>query len=224
MLLIDSYKLTKLISVESWQVLLIFWYWAVSRNKGIHGVTTLLSLLLFLLVKLSLSLCSRETKAKKGWPAKVQWQNSSRFIFPPFVPLATPTSFQSLLFHHPSPARVWQVPGGESQSCRDDARHAVAPQWWAGCSAGNPEAQEGGEAGRVAAGHVELQDASIKCAASLRTNWRDPKNILHLSETSQHYLFSHCRDLYTISFVKKKTKKKTRRKLMEIKRIYWWIF
>lgn len=98
----------------------------------------------------------------------------------------------------PSPVRVWQVPGGESQSCRGDARHAVAPQWWAGCGAGNPEAQEGGEAGWVAAGHVGLQDASVTCAASLRTNWRDP---ITSSTFLKHHntIYFHTAEIYTQS-------------------------
>lgn len=138
----------------------------------------------------------------------------------PEFPAARPFSPAHLcLFNSspdPPPARVRQVSGGESQSCRDDAGHAVAPQWGSGCGAGNPEAQEAREAGRVAAGHVELQDASVTCAAPVRTNCRDPKTSATFLE--HHYLFSHCRDLYTVSFVKKKTEKK--RKLMEIKRIY----
>lgn len=115
--------------MESWQVLLIFWHWTVSRTKGINVVTTLLSLLLFLLVKLSLSLCSRETKVKKGWPAKVRDKTppilfSRHLSFSPHPPLRLPLYLFS----------ITPVPSVSRQSLTSSwRREPKLPRWRPAC-------------------------------------------------------------------------------------------
>lgn len=211
---INSYKCTPLESqvmasvaynsLEKWMKLCCRNFNIILKNDEVFWQ-------LFLLVKLCLLLRRREMTVRKEWPAKVRFVLFFSPAFPPFSH-AHPCACHSTFFNPSCSvrilARVWQVPGGESQSCRDDA-----PQWWARCGAGNPEAQEAGEAGRVAAGHVGRQRQVCSITEDELT-W--PQNILHLSETSQRYLFSHCRNLYTISFVKKKTNRDKENILMNL--------